>query len=117
MTPWTVARQAPLSVGCSRQGYWSGLPCPPPGDLPNPGTEPGSPALQAELLPLSHWGGMVLPFVVFTGRGSNGDGCGGGRERGQQMWVQEGGLRPRRQTQTQVWHASSRRVCQPQTVP
>ena len=37
-TPWTVARQAPLS----RQEYWSGLPCPPPGDLPNPGTEPES---------------------------------------------------------------------------
>ena len=35
-TPWTVARQAPLSVGFSRQKYWSGLPCPPPGDLPDP---------------------------------------------------------------------------------
>ena len=39
-TPWTVARQAPLSMGLSRQEYWSGLPCPPPGDLPNPGIEP-----------------------------------------------------------------------------
>ena len=38
-TPWTVARQAPLSMGFSRQEYWSGLPCPPPGDLLNPGTE------------------------------------------------------------------------------
>ena len=37
MTPWTVARQVPLSMGFSRQGYWSGLPCPPPGDFPNPG--------------------------------------------------------------------------------
>ena len=37
VTPWTVARQAPLSTGFSRQEYWSGLPCPPPGDLPNPG--------------------------------------------------------------------------------
>ena len=36
-TPWTVARQAPLSMGFSRQEYWSGLPCPPPGDLPDPG--------------------------------------------------------------------------------
>ena len=36
-TPWTVAHQAPLSMGFSRQEYWSGLPCPPPGDLPNPG--------------------------------------------------------------------------------
>ena len=39
---WTVARQAPLSMGFSRQEYWSGLPCPPPGDLPNPGIEPVS---------------------------------------------------------------------------
>ena len=39
MTPWTVALQAPLSMGFSRQDYWSGLPCPPPGDLP-PGIEP-----------------------------------------------------------------------------
>ena len=38
----TVARQAPLSMGFSRQEYWSGLPCPPPGDLPDPGTEPTS---------------------------------------------------------------------------
>ena len=38
-TPWTVARQAPLSVGFSRQECWSGLPCPPPGDLPDPGIE------------------------------------------------------------------------------
>ena len=37
--PWTVANQAPLSMGFSRQGYWSGLPCPPPGDLPDPQTE------------------------------------------------------------------------------
>ena len=42
VTPWTVARQAPLSTGFSRQECWSGLPCPPPGDLPNPGMEPGS---------------------------------------------------------------------------
>ena len=41
-TPWTVAHQAPLSMGFSKQEYWSGLPCPPPGDLPNPGTEPES---------------------------------------------------------------------------
>ena len=45
MTPWTVAYQAPLSMGFSRQEYWSGLPFPSPGDLPNPGLEPGSPAL------------------------------------------------------------------------
>ena len=41
-TPWTVARQAPLSMGFSRQEYWSGLPCPPSGDLPDPGIEPAS---------------------------------------------------------------------------
>ena len=41
-TLWTVARQAPLSMGFSRQGYWSGLPCPPPGALPDPGIKPMS---------------------------------------------------------------------------
>ena len=54
VTPWTVARQALLSVGFFRQEYWSGLPCPPPGDLPNPGIEPMSPvshALQEDSLP------------------------------------------------------------------
>ena len=50
-TPWTVACQAPLSVGFSRHEYWNGLPFPSPGDLPNPGIEPGSPALQADSLP------------------------------------------------------------------
>ena len=58
-TLWTAAHQAPLSLGFSRQEYWSGLPCPPPGDLPNPGIEPTSPAssaLQVDSLPLSHQG-------------------------------------------------------------
>ena len=50
VTPWTVAHQAPLSMGFSRQEYWSGLPFPSPGDLPNPGIKPGSPALQADAL-------------------------------------------------------------------
>ena len=49
-TPWTVAYQAPSSMGFSRQEYWSGLPFPSPGDLPNPGIEPGSPALRADAL-------------------------------------------------------------------
>ena len=44
-TPWTVAYQALRSMGFSRQDYWSGLPFPSPGDLPNPGIKPGSPAL------------------------------------------------------------------------
>ena len=47
MTPWTVAHQAPLSIGFSRQEYWSGLPFPSPGDLADPGIEPRPPALQA----------------------------------------------------------------------
>ena len=55
-TPQTAACQALLSMGFSRQEYWSGLPCPPPGDLPDPGIKPRSPALQADSLPLSHQG-------------------------------------------------------------
>ena len=58
-TAWTVAHQAPLSMGFSWQAYWSGLPSPSPGDLPNPGIKPESPvspALQADSLPLCHLG-------------------------------------------------------------
>ena len=51
VTPLTVACQAPLSLGFSRQKHWSGLPFPSPGDLPNPGIEPGSPVLQTDSLP------------------------------------------------------------------
>ena len=54
VTPWTVVCQAPLSMGFSRQDYWSGLPFPSTGDLPHPGIEPKSPALQADSLPFSH---------------------------------------------------------------
>ena len=50
VTPWTVAYQAPPSMGFSRQEYWSGVPFPSPGDLPDPGIEPGSPAFQAGAL-------------------------------------------------------------------
>ena len=50
-TPWTAASQAPPSMGFPRQEYWSWLPFPSPGDLPNSGIEPGSPALQADALP------------------------------------------------------------------
>ena len=50
-TPMTVAHRAPLSMGFSRQEYWSGLPCPSPGDLPDPGIKPGSPTLQMDSLP------------------------------------------------------------------
>ena len=61
-TPWAVAHQAPLSMEFSRQKSWSGFPCPPPGDLPDPGVEPASPvalALQADSLPLTHWGSSI----------------------------------------------------------
>ena len=51
VSPWTVTHNAPLSMGFSRQEYWSGLPFPSPEDLLDPGIEPGSPALQADSLP------------------------------------------------------------------
>ena len=54
VTSWTVAHQAPPSMGFSKQEYWSGLPFPSPGDLPDPGIKPRSPALQVDSLPLSH---------------------------------------------------------------
>ena len=59
-TPWTVSHQVPLSMGFSRQDYWNGLRLPSPGDLPNPGIKPWSPALQANSLPTElgrtwHW--------------------------------------------------------------
>ena len=57
--PWTEARQAPLSMGFSRQEYWSGLPFPSPGDLPHSGMECGSPALQADSLPSGPLGGLL----------------------------------------------------------
>ena len=53
-TAWAVACQDPLSMEFSRQEYWSVLPLPSPGDLPDPGIKPRSPALRAESLPLSH---------------------------------------------------------------
>ena len=64
-TPCTVAYQAPQSTEFSKQEYWSGLPFPSPGDLPNPGIEPRSPALQADALPSEppgkpHWEKIVL---------------------------------------------------------
>ena len=67
VTLWTVAHQAPLSIELSRQEYWSGLPCPPPKDLPNPGMEsvsPASSALQAYSLPLSHQGSPIIQHTA-----------------------------------------------------
>ena len=63
-TPWTIAHQAPLSIGFSRQEYWSGLPFPSPGDLPDPGIEPGFPTLQANALP-SEPAGLEIAFFFF----------------------------------------------------
>ena len=57
-TPWIVAHQVPLSLGFSRQEYWSGLPFPPTRHFPNPGIEPGSPALQTDSLPPRHLGAL-----------------------------------------------------------
>ena len=62
-TPWTVALQAPLSMRFSRQEYWSGLPFPPPGDLPNPEIKPGSPALQADSLLAEPPGKLLCSFL------------------------------------------------------
>ena len=75
--PWTVAHQGPRSMGFSRQEYWSGLPCLPPGELPDPGIKLRSPALQAHSLPSGHHGSRdnvywpalivcdVLPYCVW----------------------------------------------------
>ena len=63
-TLWTVAHQAPLSVGFSRQEYWSGLLFPSPGDLPSSGIEPRSPALQADSLPSEPPGTLVHTGVL-----------------------------------------------------
>ena len=60
----SVACQAPLSMGFSRQEYCSGLPLPPPGDLPDPGIEPMSPAMVVDSLPVSHQGSPILNLLV-----------------------------------------------------
>ena len=60
VTPWAVACQTPLSMGFSRQEYWSGLPFPSPGDLPDARIKPVSPELQADPLLLSHLGNPQL---------------------------------------------------------
>ena len=62
--PWTVAYQAPPSLGFSWQEYWSGLPFPSPGDIPNPGIEPESPALQADSLPTELPGTLNLLVMI-----------------------------------------------------
>ena len=69
-TPWTVARQAPLSMEFSRQEYWSGLPFPPPGDLLDPGSKHGSPPVQVDSLPCEPPGKPYLRLTrpVFPNR-------------------------------------------------
>ena len=64
-TLWTEAHQAPLCMGFSRQEYWSGLRCPPPGDLPYPGTEPMSLAWQMDSLTLAPQGNMFSLYIFF----------------------------------------------------
>ena len=63
-TPWTVAYQAPPSMEFSRQEYWSGLPFPSPGHLPDPGIEPGSPTLQIDALPLNRLSHQGSPHSI-----------------------------------------------------
>ena len=73
-TPWTAARQAPLSTGFFRQEYWSGLPCPPPADLPDSGIKPTfliSPALAGGLFSTStawkaHKGAYIFSISIFV---------------------------------------------------
>ena len=66
VTPWTVAYQAPPSMGFSRQECWSGLPLPSPGDLPDPGIEPGSPTLQADALLSESPGKLKSMFAKYS---------------------------------------------------
>ena len=69
-TPWTIVCQAPLSTGVARQEYWRGLPFPSPGDLPNPGIEPVSPAtpaLQVGFVLLNHSGSPLFTLVLLKG--------------------------------------------------
>ena len=63
VTPWSIARQTPLSLGFSRQGDWSGWPCPPPGNLPDPGMEPTSPALAGGFFPAEPPGKRTMEYT------------------------------------------------------
>ena len=69
--PWTVACQAPLSMGFSRQEYWSGLPFPSPGDVPDPAIEPKSPALPADDLPTELRGKPCFLIIYLLNRVMN----------------------------------------------
>ena len=65
-TPMTAAYEAPLSMRFSRQESWSGVPFPSSGDLPDPGIEPGSPALQVDSLPTNNANYIIILFLTFT---------------------------------------------------
>ena len=86
-TPWTIAYQAPPSMGFSRQEYWSGLPFPSPGDLPNPGIEPGSLAFQADALTSELPRKPVLTACLGQVHGDDPERCcGEGGGRGVHVW-------------------------------
>ena len=72
-TPWTVGCRAPLSMGFSRQEYWSGLPFPSPGDRPDPGIEPRSPGLQADSLPTELF--LIRSLSKWGKKGPHGEDC------------------------------------------
>ena len=74
-TPWTVTCQAPLSIAFSRLEYWSGLPCPSPGDLPDTGIETWSPALQADSLLTEPPGKPIIPEGCWANTYNNRDIC------------------------------------------
>ena len=78
-TPWTVACQVPLSMGFSRQEYWSGLPFPSPGDLHDPGIKPRAPALQADSLPSEPLGKPYV-FLILRYKESNSEIAAQGRK-------------------------------------
>ena len=89
-TPWTEAHQAPLSMGFSRQEYWSGLPFPSPGNLPYPGIEPRSPTLQADALtsePRGKWKGWDNITVVPLKNTWYGEGGGRGVQDGEPVYT------------------------------
>ena len=83
MTTWAVAHQAPLSVAFPRQEYWSGLPFPSPGDLPDPGIEPRSPTLQVDSL-LSEPPGKPNIKINYCNAGDPGSIPGSGRSLGEE---------------------------------
>ena len=106
-TLWTVARQAPLSMGFPWREHWSGLPCPPPGDLPDPGIKhesPETPALQVDYLQLSHRGSPKSPILQLKKKKFRGN----SKEKKKRNWLswlerfkkphdlQSGSWRPRR---------------------